>query len=95
MATHPSSCPTCGQVIPPNGFYLPRIKRLIYDTVRRRPGISAAQLRDLVWCDDPDGGPLTDTKCLHVHVSQLNDRLAPHGITIRSQSGGYRIRRAT
>jgi hypothetical protein len=26
-------------------------------------------------------------------VSQLNRLLAPHGITVRSQVGGYRIRR--
>jgi len=27
-----------------------------------------------------------------VHVSQLNQLLAPHGIVVRSQGGGYRIR---
>jgi len=28
-------------------------------------------------------------------VSQLNHLLAPHGITVRSQGGGYRIRSAS
>jgi len=47
-------------------------------------------LRSLVW-DDPSGGP----ECRHtifVHISQLNRTLALHGLTMRSEGGGYRIR---
>jgi len=86
-------CPTCQQVIPPEGLRLPRIKRIIFEAVQRRPDISAAELRDIVWADDPNGGP-EDRKCLHVHVSQMNRLLAPHGIMVRSQGGGYRVRSA-
>jgi hypothetical protein len=75
------TCPSCGQPIAPTGLRLPPIKQRIYDAVRRRPGITAQELRDWVWADDPDGGPLTDTKCLHVHVAQLNTLLRPYGIT--------------
>jgi hypothetical protein len=47
-----------------------------------------------VWADDPNGGP-EDRKCLHVHVSQLNHLLAPLGIMVRSQGGGYQILQST
>jgi len=87
-------CDACGQPVlvrselPP----LPPIKQRILDAVRRRPGITAQELRNWIWADDPDGGPLTDTKCLHVHVSQLNNLLAPLGVCVRSQRGGYFVK---
>jgi hypothetical protein len=84
-------CPTCKQPIAPTGLCLPRIKQIIYETVRHRPGISAEELRCIVWADDPNGGP-EDRKVLHVHVSQLNHLLAPLGIVVCSQGGGYQIR---
>jgi hypothetical protein len=86
-------CPQCGQPIPPEGLRLPRIKERILEAVKRRPGISAEELRTIVWADDPNGGP-EDRKVLHVHVSQLNQLLAPFGIMVRSQGGGYQIRSA-
>ena len=91
MPQSPNICSHCGQPIPPTRLRLPPIKQRIYDAVQRRPDISAEQLRCLVWANDPNGGP-EDRKCLHVHVSQLNHLLAPHGIMVRSQGGGYRIR---
>src|SRR5262249_24953832 len=86
-------CKACGQpVIQPSELPpLSPIKRRIFDAVRRRPGITAQELRDWVWADDIDGGPLTNTKCLHVHVAQLNTLLRPFGIAVRSQGGGYQI----
>jgi len=88
-----NTCSQCGQVIPPSGLLheLPPTKRKIFELVQRHPDISAERLRDLVWADDPNGGP----ECRHtifVHVSQLNDLLASHGICVRSEGGGYRIR---
>jgi hypothetical protein len=93
MFRSPNICPTCQQVIPPEGLRLPPIKRRIYDAVQRHPDINAEELRCLVWADDPNGGP-EDRKVLHVHVSQLNHLLAPHGVMVRSQGGGYRILRS-
>jgi hypothetical protein len=91
MTTHPpETCPTCGQPIVPPIPDLPPIKRRILDAVKQRPGISAESLRALVW-DDPSGGP----ECRHtlfVHISQLNRALALHGLTMRSEGGGYRVR---
>jgi hypothetical protein len=90
----PDICSRCGQPIPPTGLRLPPIKQRIYDAVQRHPDITAEELRCLVWAEDPTGGP-EDRKVLHVHVSQLNQLLAPHGIMVRSQGGGYRIRSST
>ena len=83
-------CPRCGQPIVPPVPDLTPLKRRILDTVQRLPGISAEELRGIVW-DDPSGGP----ECRHtifVLISQLNRALALHGLTMRSEGGGYRIR---
>ena len=85
------TCPACGQVIAPTGLHLPRVKMQIYEAVRRRPGITPAALRDVVWGLDPNGGPESRT-ILHTHISQLNILLRPHGIEVRSAGGGYSIR---
>jgi hypothetical protein len=87
----PDICSSCGQPIPPKGLRLSPTKARILEAVQRHPDISAEELRGLVWADDPNGGP----ECRHtifVHVAQLNDVLRPHGICVRSEGGGYRIR---
>jgi hypothetical protein len=91
MPKIPAICPTCNQPIPPVKLRLPPTKMRILEIVRSHPDITAAELRDLVWAHDPAGGP----ECRHtifVHVAQLNDLLRPHGICVRSEGGGYRIR---
>jgi len=86
-------CDACGQPVlmrselPP----LSPIKQRILETVKRRPGITAQQLRDWVWVDDPNGGPLTGTKNLHVHIDQLNALLRPLDLCVRNKGGGYQI----
>jgi len=87
----PEICPTCHQVIAPEGLQLPRIKAQIYEAVRRRPGITPAALRDVLYGLDPNGGPESRT-ILHTHIAQLNLLLRPRGIEIRSSGGGYRVR---
>jgi len=91
MTPKPEICPTCRQPIVPPVPDLTPLKRRILDSVKRRPGISAEELRCAVWADDPNGGP----ECRHtifVHISQLNRALAVFGLTMRSEGGGYRIR---
>ena len=84
-------CPGCGRPLPRDDLVLPPVKRRIYDIVSRRPGIAAERLRELVWSNDPAGGP-EDRKVLHVHVCQLNQLLAPYRIEVRgSVSRGYRV----
>jgi hypothetical protein len=82
-------------IISAEEFQLPPIKRRIFDAVAKSPGISAERLREIVWADDPNGGP-EDRKCLHVHVHQLNKLLLPFGLMVRAPFGagaGYRIKR--
>jgi len=59
------------------------MKQRILEAVQRRPGISAEQLREIVWGHDPAGGP-ENPKVLHVHIWQLNRLLAPLGIVVRA-----------
>jgi hypothetical protein len=88
------TCSCCGQpVVPVEELHLSPIQRRIFDAVRRRPGISAENLRDVVWADDPNGGPEC-RHCIYVHVFQLNQRLAPLSILVRAPKGagaGYRV----
>jgi hypothetical protein len=91
ISRQPDICSACGQPIVPPVPDLPPTKLRIFDTVKRCPGITAEELRCVVWADDPNGGP-EDRKVLHVHVSQLNHLLAPRGICVRSEGGGYRVR---
>jgi hypothetical protein len=73
--TDPPTCPCCGtRLIPQEQLSLPPVKKRIFATVRRRPGISAEELRCVVWADDPNGGP-ENLKTLHVHIHQLNRML--------------------
>ena len=85
-------CPGCGRPMPRDDIALPPVKRRIYDIVSRHPGISADQLCELVWADDPGGGPESGRKVIHVHVNQLNHRLAPFGVVVRgSLAAGYQL----
>jgi hypothetical protein len=86
------TCPKCGQPLVPSDLILPPIKTRILELVRQRPGIDAETLRTLVWANDPAGGPETLSN-LHVHIHQINVRLASHGLAVRgSRFYGYRVR---
>jgi hypothetical protein len=90
MNRGPATCSLCGQVLPPQGLALPRVKRRIFELVQRNPGIDAERLRALVW-DGVDGGP-ENPKNLHAHIWGLNEKLRPLGLMVRgSVSGGYRL----
>ena len=77
-------CHCCGQVIPPV-MTLPPVIQRIYDTLRDQPR-TAEELRDIIWRDDPDGGPLS-RHTIYVHIDRLKRRLKPLGLGIRS--GGF------
>jgi hypothetical protein len=89
-------CEACGQPVlvhselPP----LTPTQQTIFDIVRKRPGVSAEQLRGLVWQHDPSGGPEC-RNTIFVHLGGLNARLRSIGITVRSEGGSYRIRSVT
>jgi hypothetical protein len=88
-------CPRCGQPIIPSDLVLPRVKRRIFELIRRRPGINADTVAALTWAEDPNGG--RDRKTVHVHIHQLNRwHLAQHGLQIcGSCSGGYRVQQVS
>jgi hypothetical protein len=83
-------CAACGaalQVYEP----LPRIKKRIFDAVRKNPGISAERLRLLVWHDDPNGGP-ESRQNVHVQINQLNRLLVREGLRIQGHvTNGYKL----
>jgi hypothetical protein len=72
----------------------PRVKARIWDVVQRRPGISAEELVDAVYGADPNGGPDSGRKAIHVHVNHMNRRLMREGMSIKGHvTYGYKILR--
>lgn len=49
------------------------------------------QLCELLWGDDPNGGPLTRSETLRVHISKLRKYLRSHGMSVAVSRGTYRI----
>jgi len=52
--------------------------------VLKRPGISAQQVCDVLWGDDPAGGPHDVKNCLAQTAHKARKRLRPHGYTVKS-----------
>jgi hypothetical protein len=92
------TCVTCGQpIIPEDGMRLSQTQQRIFDAVRRGGEISPRDLADIVWADDPNGGP--DNPCaLKAHVFYLNQKLAALGLVVRAGKGAgavYQIKKRT
>lgn len=64
-------------------------EQLIFDAVQERPR-RREELWQLIWGDDPDGGPLTPN-ALWMHISNLNKKLAPHAQAVRFTYHRYRL----
>ncbi len=71
-------------------MHLSATQQRIYDAVCRNPGIRAARLRDLVWADDPNGGP-ENRHNLYVQINRMNRKLAVRHLAINARGGGYRL----
>lgn len=92
------SCPTCGQSLPrhrPLGLKLgPSTTRLFAMVEKAGPhGIPTDVLYDRLYANDPNGGPLTGHKCLHVRIYLLNKKLRQKGkeiaaIDLSGRNGG-------
>jgi len=88
-------CRACGQPLPSEvrgGVYLPPRKVMIYDTIKRFPGITAEGIQANCF---PYAMKL---RSIHVHICQINDLLAGTDLRIRGDlstgkhdHGGYRI----
>lgn len=91
MAPALKRCACCGQIIPPadHPFRNAEVKRKIYDAISKHPeGLNRKTIVDLVYGDDPDGGP-ENMNVISVHVKKMNPRLAPQGLRITSTGGPY------
>ena len=85
-------CQCCGQTLPPEPLALKGLKlngnRLeIYKRVLKagRHGVTSLSLFEMLYGDDPDGGPLSTRNIISVYVCQLNHRLVPLGQKIVSE----------
>jgi len=65
----------------------------LVQAILRRPGISTLQLCDLLWQDDPNGGPDDAAVCMRVHAYNARKRMARHGYTVRSAGWRWYIER--
>lgn len=71
---------------------LGRRQRRIVELYLKRFGrwVSTDALLDVLWDDDPDGGPVTARQTLAVQIHHIRRRLRPHGLTIEGHSSGNR-----
>lgn len=88
-------CKCCGQTLPAlvgiEAVMSGGLKKIV-ETVRRagRHGIQTERLFHVIYGDDPNGGPETGIKVLHVRISQANRILRQHGYEIRGEHTGNR-----
>lgn len=86
-------CPTCGQTLPPAkplGLALRgQLLKITNWLLKAGPhGLPSDILFERLHADNPEGGPLTSIKTLHVQVWHLNQRLARVGKKVAATSRG-------
>jgi hypothetical protein len=92
-----SICPHCGRPMIPRSSRFPHVRgfrrsRLV-ELIADRPGIDGRTLLNLLYADDPSGGPLT-IKIISVLVYYARKQLKHDGYKIESsvgRGGGYRV----
>lgn len=88
-------CPHCHQTLPDepvlHGIVLRPATKRLFDAVKRAGpnGIYPPDLFELLYQEDPNGGPETGMKCLHARIWLLNRRLRKIGKEISSMRGRY------
>jgi hypothetical protein len=86
-------CACCGQALP-ESVDVPALKgksRKIFEFVRKagKAGILSDRLVDLVYQDDPNGGPLSAVASVHVLICRVNRvYLKPAGYVIKGEHTG-------
>lgn len=89
-------CPQCHRPFPPALAVHGPVRQRIVDLIAGRPdGITRRELLDLVYADDPNGGPATEN-VISVLVKKANDDLVFLGYHITSTGGPgsrYRLQR--
>jgi hypothetical protein len=91
-------CPACQRPLPEALIVTgPRRQRLVNILADRPDGVPVRDLVDLVYADDPNGGPLTAQRSLNVIAHRANIQLRPQGYQIKSMWLGrgarYRLTR--
>lgn len=88
------TCECCGHPLPDDSVLgaLTPLQRRVFTAIKRagRAGIPSRELMDIVYANDPTGGPAS-TNIIAVVARQMKDRLAPFGLTLRGRvgRGGY------
>lgn len=73
-------------------YLTPQERRIVHtlaDVYPRR--LSAEQIADRVYADDPDGGPIGARKSIGVHLHRLRKKIQPMGWTAGSIAWGHGI----
>jgi hypothetical protein len=71
-------------------FLPPQLFGILLLIGKAKFGVTPARLFEALYSDSIDGGPLTGRKAVQVQRVNLNRRIAPLGLRIRSAGSGYR-----
>jgi hypothetical protein len=88
MTRRPQICPHCRRPFPPQLLVAGSVRQRLVNAIANRPdGITIAELMDVVYADDPSGGPETPNS-LYVIKRFANRQLTPQGYRIEPTSRG-------
>jgi hypothetical protein len=95
MSRRPRLCPTCRRPFPPPLVVHGPVRQRIVDLIANRPdGITRGEIIDLIYCDDPNGGP-DNPNTISVLIKKANTELAAQGFRIlpawRGRGARYRL----
>jgi hypothetical protein len=95
MSRRPQICPHCKRPFPPRLIVRGPVRQRIVELVADRPdGITRAELLNVIYAGDPNGGPETpNTVSVLIHLA--NQQLAEQAYRIaaawRGRGGRYRL----
>jgi hypothetical protein len=74
----------------PGLYQLSPLQLRIFNSVRSagQHGLTSDQLFDHVYGNDPDGGPASGQRSMHVIICQMNKKLAPQNLAVRGERVG-------
>ena len=79
MTRRPRLCPTCHRPFPPRLAVHGPVRQRIVDLIANRPdGITRGEILDVVYADDPNGGP-GNPNTVSVLIKHANEELAAQG----------------
>jgi hypothetical protein len=82
MTRRPHLCPMCQRPFPPRLVVHGPVRQRIVDLIANRPdGITRGEILDLVYADDPNGGP-ANPNTVSVLIMRANEELAAQGFRI-------------